>query len=360
MKRLIYIDSLRGIASVGVAVFWHYKHFSNSFQPNSVGLEPPLYWLIPARFFFDYGDIMVDLFFVLSGVIFSYTYKTAVSTSQIGVYDFFIKRFSRLYPVHLFTLIVVAILVKIYHSYSGRFPVYDLNDTYHFILNIAFVQKGFFDNGYSFNAPAWSLSIEAFMYILFFIQARYWNVLYTSILLIIFGLFIYRLPYDMVFIINHPVARGLIGFFSGCLVYELLIKNSRYEVYRWFFITGYILCMVFYFIYLKRYIIVSSQLIMVFTAIFLIAECHFNKTIRRALDNKVFRLFGDISLSLYMIHLPVQIVILLFLNLNHITIIYNDGLFFAFYGLTAITFAWLLHITVEKPAQKWIRIKLKN
>jgi len=340
-----------------VAVFWHYKHFSSSFQSNSIGVEPPLYWFFPARFFFEYGDVMVDLFFVLSGVIFSYTYRTAVKTKKVGGYGFFMKRFSRLYPIHLFTLLLVVILVRIYYGYTGSFPIYELNDTRHFILNVAFLQKGFFDYGYSYNAPAWSLSIEAFMYLLFFWQAKYLNVLYTSILFIALGLFMYRLPYDLVFFVNHSISRGLIGFFSGCILYELMIKNNTYPRYRWLIISGYALSTLLYIFYLKDRIVLGPQLITVLLSTLLITESHYNYSIRKILDNRLFRTLGDMSLSIYMIHVPVQLVILLYFKLSNQIIIYDSSFFFAVYGCSVVLVAWVIHVTIEKPAQQWLRNK---
>ena len=363
MKRLVYIDSLRGMAALVVAVFWHYQHLSNSFQPNAIGDVPPLNNFLVTRLFFNHGDIMVDLFFVLSGVIFCYTYRTAIRQTKVSGYSFFMKRFSRLYPMHLFTLLLAAFLSYVFYVHTNRFPLYGHDnayhfDIYHFALNIFFLQKGFLDEGYSFNVPAWSLSIEAFMYVLFFIQSRYKESLYSSLFLILIGLFIFISRYDFVFLINQPISRGLVGFFTGCILYEKLIELNFYRRYRWRIISFYIITMILFWIYLSDYIVLYKNLLTIYLSVLLIAELHYNKYIRSLIENKLFATLGDISLSVYLIHVPVQFAILLYFDANHKLIIYNDKVLFALYGLSVIGVGWLLHKTVEMPAQKWLRSKV--
>ena len=365
MKRLVYIDSLRGIASLIVAVIWHYQHFSNAFQPNTIGSVPPLYWFAPLRFFFDHGDIMVDLFFVLSGVVFSYTYRTSIKTSKDNAYSFFVKRFSRLYPIHFFTLILSAFLAYVYQKWFGRYPLFEHNNTYHFssyyfLLNVAFLQKGFFDKGYSFNVPAWSLSIEAFMYLLFFLQSRRKFVLHTSTFLVLLGLFIFKLRYNSVFLINEPIARGLIGFFTGCILYEEFLMNGLYIKYRLVIISFFTMFGIAYIALISKQITIPINLVMIFIAIPLIAELHTNKLIHSIVNFRPLIFLGDISLSVYLIHVPIQFIILMYFNINEIPLIYNSNWLFIFYIFCVITLGWLLHITVEMPAQSWLRLRMQR
>lgn len=365
IKRLGYIDSLRGIASLIVAIFWHYQHFSDAFQPNSIGSIPPLYQFFPARFFYSHGDVMVDLFFVLSGVIFSYTYRAKIGQFKVDGYSFFVKRFSRLYPIHLLTLLLAAVLAYVYYNKVGRYPLFGHNDaynfdTYHFLLNVLFLQKGFLDAGYSFNVPAWSLSIEAFMYLLFFLQSRFRYILYSSLAFIVLGLIIYRLRYDLVFLINEPIARGLIGFFTGCMLYEVFMTSGFYKTYRWLMYLFYILTILGYFIFFRERISLPPNLVMVYFSVLLITELHHNRVMRSLLDNKVLIMLGDISLSVYLIHVPIQFAILLYFEINHLPLIYNDISLFFVYGSCVVGVGWLLYVTVEKPAQNWLRQRMKR
>lgn len=42
VKRLEPLDTLRGIAAIGVAIFWHYQHF----KPEVYPFEKYAYWFI--------------------------------------------------------------------------------------------------------------------------------------------------------------------------------------------------------------------------------------------------------------------------------------------------------------------------
>ena len=132
-QRIAYMDGLRGIAALLIAVFWHYQHFSGLYQPGgAIVTDVPYYGFAPFRLLYKYSFIAVDLFFLLSGFIFSYVYAAKIAHRHIGIKRFAINRFSRLYPLHLATLLYVAVLAWTYRSHYGEFPIYAINDSYHF------------------------------------------------------------------------------------------------------------------------------------------------------------------------------------------------------------------------------------
>ncbi|MBF4213307.1 acyltransferase, partial [Pseudomonas donghuensis] len=73
--------------------------------------------------------------------------------------QFFIERFSRIYPLHLATFASVALLQMFYTRYTGNAFVYPFNDLYHGVLNVFLAPAWGFEQGWSFNGPAWSISI---------------------------------------------------------------------------------------------------------------------------------------------------------------------------------------------------------
>ena len=86
-ERLVYLESLRGFAAIAVALF----HFSNS----SFLTENP---------FIHNAETMVDFFFVLSGFVIAYNYFDRI-VDLSSLVDFQVKRFWRLYPLHLVCLL---------------------------------------------------------------------------------------------------------------------------------------------------------------------------------------------------------------------------------------------------------------
>ena len=82
--------------------------------------------------------------------------------------EFFLLRFSRLYPLHFITLIIVCLLQLYSIKKTGSYIVYSNNDLKHFLLNLFFISGWGGYEGPSYNAPIWSVSLELFAYICFF------------------------------------------------------------------------------------------------------------------------------------------------------------------------------------------------
>ena len=101
----------------------------------------------------------LSVFFVLSGFILAYRYPSLQGTRETARY--FIARVARIWPLHVFTLVVVALLYPIPYQESVGPPVFLLNA---FLLH-AWVP--IYNVYASFNAPSFSLSIELFLYACF-------------------------------------------------------------------------------------------------------------------------------------------------------------------------------------------------
>lgn len=103
----------------------------------------------------------VSFFFVLSGFILAYAHPQISSVSS--AVDFWVKRFARIWPVHIATLIILLIFVGANTS-GGSFGT-----TGALASNLLLLQAWFDDTRYvfSFNSVAWSISVEAFFYAMF-------------------------------------------------------------------------------------------------------------------------------------------------------------------------------------------------
>jgi peptidoglycan/LPS O-acetylase OafA/YrhL len=107
------------------------------------------------------GGVAVGFFFVLSGFILTYTYgMQCKKLSATFVRDFYIKRFGRIYPMHIVTLIAAIPLLH----YLPKYPSATAT-----VANI-FLMQSWFPMGadiFSYNGVAWTLSIEWFFYLMF-------------------------------------------------------------------------------------------------------------------------------------------------------------------------------------------------
>jgi peptidoglycan/LPS O-acetylase OafA/YrhL len=110
----------------------------------------------------DGGYISVSFFLLLSGFILTYNYSERAAQGTLSARSFWQARFSRLYPVYLFSLLVSAgMLIQEFHAQTR------LN----FVLGLIFTPlllQGWHPILSTFwNTPAWTMSTEAFFYLLF-------------------------------------------------------------------------------------------------------------------------------------------------------------------------------------------------
>jgi len=149
-NRFAGLDALRGLAALGV-LFWHYgAHFNAT--PLGVWLSP----------FYTAGLYLVDVFFVLSGFLLGTLYSEPSSWRA-----FLFKRMTRLFPLHWVTLLVVMLLQHWYTQVNGSSYIYSYNDFQHFLLSLGLLQFIGLQQGFSFNGPAWSISVEWLVNLIF-------------------------------------------------------------------------------------------------------------------------------------------------------------------------------------------------
>lgn len=227
--RLHSLDALRGVAALIVALFhWQYTlvlgRASTLLGATFDQSVEPFYWLL--RPVYRNGPYAVDLFFVLSGFVFFWLYQRPIAEGRTGPARFAQLRLSRLYPLQVLTLVLVAILQAIFMHRTGQFFAYGNNDLAGFVKGLAFIQTV---EHVAFNGPAWSVSVELLMYVAFFVLARIGFARLDKIqgwlgagAMIGLGLAFYEKTPEL--------ARGAVGFFTGGLAYwafEILRPHRR-------------------------------------------------------------------------------------------------------------------------------------
>jgi peptidoglycan/LPS O-acetylase OafA/YrhL len=114
------------------------------------------------------GYVGVAFFFVLSGFILVYTYAGRETTPQ----RFWQARFARIYPAYVFSL-VITLPFFLYICTALKdldIPMFAFQQRHMFPamgLVVGLLQSWVPMAALSWNAPAWSLSVEAFFYVLF-------------------------------------------------------------------------------------------------------------------------------------------------------------------------------------------------
>ena len=210
-RRFHSLDALRGLAALAV-VLWHWQHFG---APRAAS---PLYSILWP--FYAHGGGAVELFFCLSGFLFTWKYRDAIARG-LSPWRFFVLRFSRIYPLHLLTLLTVLLL---HRFLATPLNIYGHGDGYHLALNTLLAQGWGLEQGYSFNGPAWSISVEEACYALFFVLCAF--RLHRPLVLlglIVTGHFLLGTGSDL-------LGRGLLSFFAGALVHWVYERAARPDV----------------------------------------------------------------------------------------------------------------------------------
>ena len=353
-RRITTLDFVRTIAAL-IIVIYHYIHFSIEHTYKFVYFdteELPLFDYI--SFIYDYGDKSVQFFFVLSGFIFFYIYFEKIRNRRVSLRKFFIRRFSRLYPLHLLTLLGVAFLQKIYSFFFNYEQfIYSQQNFKHFILNLFLATNwGFFSEGFSYNGPVWSVSIEEFAYIVFFIFAvlsRYFlknfKFVYTSLCFVISFVWLVSLTPPNSF---YGLAQGISCFFIGglmCQIYES--KNTKINL---FLFSLYIGIIYFYF--------EAFFLIYVIFPIFVLLFSYLDKYFNRYVSN--LGVFNDLSYTLYLTHFPIQLTITIIDKKMGNIIDFTNPQFFFCYVLICLGASYIIFKYYEHPSKIFIRDRWDN
>lgn len=160
------LDLSRLFAAVMV-LFWHYQHFfvppvERHFDVNRK-IQP---WYDVLGWFYDHGHVAVQYFWAVSGFVFAHVYLA--DREYKG--RFWPARIARLWPLHLLTLGLMALLQAAYIARTGAEFVYHTNDLKHFLLSLPLAQYWGWQQDQSFNGPSWSLSTEILAYLAFFLM----------------------------------------------------------------------------------------------------------------------------------------------------------------------------------------------
>ncbi len=342
-QHMYWIDALRGFAALGI-LFWHYQHFI-----VGSAIQYPFYNFF--NIFYNYGGRAVLLFWIISGFVFAYVYINKPTTGK----DFFVNRFARLYPLHFVTLLIVAGLQLISLHQTGEFQIYQINDLYHFFLNLFFISHWGFQDGYSFNGPVWSISIELLIYGVFFISLsaiKKFDLVVASALAVVFlQMYMVGLPGSSIWQCG--------GFFFAGVVLFMIFKRFKSDR----LLLGLIaVCLAVSSWFIHGSVFdnaVTLSLLIGFLALVLTFALLDITSFSRA--GKIFKYLGDISYGTYLLHVPIQIIILLIfdrLMLN--TDIFLSNTFFVMYFLLVIVCAHMSFLYFENPMRKYIRNKFSN
>ncbi len=164
-KQIGALTSLRGIAALIVVV----HHFAYYTLPQTGK------FLSSYSHFFKNGYLCVDFFFILSGFIMAYVYANDFyrQIDKSDYWKYLRARFARIYPLHLFTLLVliglelIKMIVLGGNAFTDKFNLTALTANIFLLQAFDLSCPPLFWCGTYWNEPAWSISVEFAIYTIF-------------------------------------------------------------------------------------------------------------------------------------------------------------------------------------------------
>lgn len=342
--------------AASLVVFFHFGQSKTSLSVPFLGQFIPFF------------STLVSYFFVLSGFLLTVSTNTKSEGQRRS--QFWINRIARVCPLYWFAL-VVSLIVLFFENLRDT----DMFTTDYFftsvLTNIFLLQSWFPDKALSINYPAWSLSVEAFLYLLFpflyqsLIGRSTFKICTISLLLwvatqvIYFYLRIYTplLPNTAFVPILH-VATFVTGISSGILFIRYRARLVAHgQKLNKFLILAVIGCFA---LILSRASLIWYHEAGLFTPVFalfiLVMSVRTNR-FTQLMSLPVLVYLGEISYSIYLLQVPVSST---FYALNkaylHLT---NESAFFIFLfilmGVSAICYE-----KIEKPWRTRIKVLLTS
>ena len=309
------LTSLRGLAAI-LVILLHVNFFCFALAPWDGSLDH----------FIQKGYLWVDFFFLLSGFIMTHVYAESFEKSIKGSFMKFMRsRFARVYPLHLFSFLC---MVAFYFWYRSNFTLYPNDYIYTFNVHtiwsnlLLLHSMGLYKN-LSWNSPSWSISVEWWMYVVFpfllipFRKLGGWKKIFIFFSVIAGYLFIIYYLYPLSTATNgtldpskpkvdvtydYGFVRCFFGFLFGMLTYELYSTGwgRRYLKKSIAWISAVALA-----IAAMTFSTPDIVPIIFFSAIIL-TSVYTEGIGKHILNLRPLVYLGDISYSLYLMHLPIM------------------------------------------------------
>ena len=339
------LELLRTLAAL-LVVLWHYKFFYAThgvLEPRFFSERPPLYPLLWPGY--DYGYLGVQVFWCLSGFIFFWRYLDRIQARIVDVRNFFILRFSRLYPLHLVTLLLLlGLQAVIAHQLGHPFMTHDHD--WQDVLAHLFMASGWgLSDWETLNEPAWSVSVELLIYFCFFFLTRWLGGNFGMLIMLFMGWLLLSQISD-----SRIMDCGVL-FYAGGLVHAIQRRLSS-TLYRSLAVLVPLGLATACLGLMGRW----NFLTLVLGCVSLLALSAWLRLPGRL--ETLFMHSGQLTYSIYLIQLPVQAAIFLICHQLGIfpdpdSLLFFTGYLAFLYWASARAYQYL-----EAPAQAWLRKRM--
>lgn len=260
--------------------------------------------------------LFVDFFFVLSGFVIAYSYCRP-STRAFDLSTFMVRRFFRLYPLHLLMLVLSFVLLiardVVVPALSNMAPRGDFTGEFWwaFLNNITLTHSLGLTRLATLNVPSWSISAEFWTYLtfagcclLFATAARRVAAMFTIGMAALALLLYLNWPNGLATPIYFGFLRCLASFGVGTAVW-LVAHHLPASLPSRGLDAGYALLTIVIVLLLGlplRESTANVAVIPLFAVVIYLFAFDEGSLVKRALETRPMRALGEWSYSIYMVH----------------------------------------------------------
>lgn len=303
------------------------------------------------QFYVHQGRVGVDLFFVISGFLITYLLlKEKELFSNVNLYNFFVRRSLRIYPLYFGILLILTVFSLLFVN-STNFVIpkswglyYIFMGNFDRVFNDAATLNQFPGSG-----VLWSISVEEQFYVfipllIFFINK--YRLFLFSLLFLHFVTYLYKfwvintytdfnLAYRTLYF--HSICQFSLISLGCILAYIAYFQRDLTERLANFLTTSKIILLTFFFFFINFFIFklgnvyfettIATESFGFIFALIIIYVC-FNKKANSESQNPIIKSLnhlGKISYGLYIYHVPC-LLILEFLGVSSPVILFISGL----------------------------------
>jgi peptidoglycan/LPS O-acetylase OafA/YrhL len=331
-SRLSGLDGLRGIAAMSVVLF-HYTAWFPFLRTGQYGGPGLLFW-------FPYGCLGVELFFVISGFVIFMTIERTTSLAEFAA-----ARFARLYPTFLACMLTSLAVILLFRW--GQVPI----DAKLIVANLTMIPQSF--DALCVDGSYWSLRYELEFYLLAGLTCLVLRIRAPEVPCAIWlaGELLLRgigvMPMNIVMKATHTSFAHL--FVVGIMLYRLRAGQATK-------LTLPLLLLAISIAFFGRYwseAPISGVAYGTVTAGFAGLVWVATTSYGRFLSVAPLRFLGRISYPLYLIHGAAGWELIARLEAAG----WNPNVTVAVTIAAAIGLAWTISTCVEWPAQRWLRTR---
>ena len=311
------------------------------------------------------GYTGVTCFFVLSGFILAYTHPQVKDVRR-----FYRARFARIYPLYVFALLLM--LPNFLRTVKLSGPAWRL---WAIPADLTLLQAWIPPLALDLNTPAWTLSCEAFFYLLFpWLISQRWIRTKHPIRLLLLLCILQPLPTVIgVWIIgsHHPAYLSLasditflpifrLGEFIAGMVLGLMFldrsersRNDPQSLHKpWLLPAGLLTSIALLSLNFRIPAEVTRNGLLTGPFCLILWALATGKS--RLLASRALQLGGEISYGVYLLQVPFSHLAFTVLRHTLLRLIANPAVDFRPLMILVYPFAWITYLLIEKPCRNWL------